>query len=152
MVLRDGERVELNDIPWDTYTGTEGETYQGYGIYIAGDQVEEATLGTVLKTSWLNTLDFVRIVRLSLQMLFTGRRGWTTQRAGGHRVHHHPGGHASETVAAAVENILYFGAMLAVNLAVMNLLPIPALDGGKIFFLIIDEIAMKLFREDPGEV
>ena len=56
-------------------------------------------------------------------------------------------GTASETIAAAVENILYFGAMLAVNLAVMNMLPIPALDGGKIFFLIIDEIAMKLFRK-----
>ena len=60
-------------------------------------------------------------------------------------------GLASETIAAAVENILYFGAMLAVNLAVMNMLPIPALDGGKIFFLIIDEIAMKLFRKKIPE-
>ena len=60
-------------------------------------------------------------------------------------------GAASETIGAAVENILYFGAMLAVNLAVMNLLPIPALDGGKIFFLIIDEIAMKLFRRKIPE-
>ena len=65
VVLRDGEKVELNDITWGTYTGTEGETYQGYGIYIAGDQVEEANLWTLLKTSWLNTIDFVRIVRLS---------------------------------------------------------------------------------------
>ena len=152
VVLRDGEEVELKDIAWDTYTGTEGETYQGYGIYIAGNQVEEATLGTVLKTSWLNTLDFVRIVRLSLQMLFSGQAGMddlsgpvgivsTITQVGS----------ASETVAAAVENILYFGAMLAVNLAVMNLLPIPALDGGKIFFLIIDEIAMKLFRKKIPE-
>ena len=62
-------------------------------------------------------------------------------------------GSASETVAAAVENILYFGAMLAVNLAVMNLLPIPALDGGKIFFLIIDEDRHEAVpEEDPGEV
>ena len=50
-----------------------------------------------------------------------------------------------------LENILYFGAMLAVNLAVMNMLPIPALDGGKIFFLIIDEITMKLFRKKIPE-
>ncbi len=33
--------------------------------------------------------------------------------------------------AAAAESILYFGALIAVNLAVMNLLPLPALDGGK---------------------
>ena len=143
VVLRDGEKVELNDITWGTYTGTEGETYQGYGIYIAGDQVEEATLWTLLKTSWLNTIDFVRIVRLSLQMLVTGQAGMDDLSG--------PVGIASETFAAAVENILYFGAMLAVNLAVMNMLPIPALDGGKIFFLIIDEIAMKLFRKKIPE-
>ena len=152
VVLRDGEKVELNDITWGTYTGTEGETYQGYGIYIAGDQVEEANLWTLLKISWLNTIDFVRIVRLSLQMLVTGQAGMddlsgpvgivsTITQVGT----------ASETIAAAVENILYFGAMLAVNLAVMNMLPIPALDGGKIFFLIIDEIAMKLFRKKIPE-
>ena len=152
VVLRDGEKVELHGITWGTYTGTEGEAYQGYGIYIAGDQVEEANLWTLLKTSWLNTIDFVRIVRLSLQMLVTGQAGMddlsgpvgivsTITQVGT----------ASETFAAAVENILYFGAMLAVNLAVMNLLPIPALDGGKIFFLIIDEIAMKLFRKKIPE-
>ena len=152
VVLRDGEKVELDNISWDTYTGTEGQSYKGYGIYIAGDQIQEATLGAKLKTSWLNTIDFVRIVRLSLQMLVTGQAGMddlsgpvgivsTITQVGS----------ASETFAAAVENILYFGAMLAVNLAVMNMLPIPALDGGKIFFLIIDEIAMKLFRKKIPE-
>ena len=48
---RDGEKVELNDVTWATYTGTEGETYQGYGVYIARDQIEEANLWTILKTS-----------------------------------------------------------------------------------------------------
>ena len=152
VVLRDGEKVALNNITWGTYTGTEGETYQGYGIYIAKDQVEEATLGVKLRVSWLNTIDFVRIVRLSLQMLVTGEAGMddlsgpvgivsTITRVGT----------ASETFAAALENILYFGSMLAVNLAVMNMLPIPALDGGKIFFLLIDEVAMKLFRKKIPE-
>ena len=152
VVLRDGEKVTLNDIAWGTYTGTEGETYQGYGIYIAGDQIEEANLWTILKTSWLNTLDFARIVRLSLEMLFTGQAGMddlsgpvgivsTITQVGT----------ASETIGDAIANILYFGAMLAVNLAVINMLPIPALDGGKIFFLIIDVIAMKLFRKKIPE-
>ena len=152
VVLRDGEKVELNDIPWGTYTGTEGESYEGYGFYIAGDQIEEGTLLTKLKVSWLNTIDFVRIVRLSLQMLVTGQAGMddlsgpvgivsTITQVGT----------ASETVADAVENILYFGSMLAVNLAVMNMLPIPALDGGKIFFLVIDGIAAKVFRRKIPE-
>ena len=37
--------------------------------------------------------------------------------------------------------------MIAVNLAVMNLLPIPALDGGHIMFLIISTVSEKLFRK-----
>ena len=41
----------------------------------------------------------------------------------------------------------YIAALIAVNLAVMNLLPLPALDGGRIFFLIINAAAMLLFRK-----
>ena len=37
--------------------------------------------------------------------------------------------------------------MIAVNLAVMNLLPLPALDGGKIFFLLINALCMLVFRK-----
>ena len=42
-------------------------------------------------------------------------------------------------------------AFIAVNLAVMNLLPIPALDGGRIFFLFINLVIEKIFRKklDP---
>ena len=43
----------------------------------------------------------------------------------------------SETAADAVFNIAYLGAFIAVNLAVMNMLPIPALDGGRVFFLLV---------------
>ena len=37
----------------------------------------------------------------------------------------------------AILNLLYFGAFIDVNLAVMNLLPIPALDGGRVVGLLI---------------
>jgi regulator of sigma E protease len=147
-VLRNGEKITLQNVPVQTYTGTAGESYQGYGLYIAQDRIEPATPGTVLKNAWLNTLDFARIVRLSLQMLFTGEAGMddvsgpvgivstVTQM-----------GQESESVREAVDNILYFAALIAVNLAVMNLLPIPALDGGHIFFLVLDAVSLKLFRK-----
>ena len=52
--------------------------------------------------------------------------------------------------AAAAESILYFGALIAVNLAVMNLLPLPALDGGKEFILVINTLTLALFtRQIP---
>ena len=37
----------------------------------------------------------------------------------------------------ALNNLAYFTAFIAINLAVMNLLPLPALDGGRIFCLIV---------------
>ena len=55
------------------------------------------------------------------------------------------------TTQAAVENIAYIAALIAVNLAVMNLLPLPALDGGRIFLLVVDAIAMALFKRKVSE-
>ena len=47
----------------------------------------------------------------------------------------------------ALPILLYFGAFLGVNLAVMNLLPIPALDGGRIFFVIVNGITYLFTRK-----
>ena len=51
----------------------------------------------------------------------------------------------------ALFSIFYFGAFIAVNLAVMNMLPIPALDGGRVFLLIITCIIEAISRKklDP---
>lgn len=40
-------------------------------------------------------------------------------------------------------NILSFAALLSINLGVMNLLPIPALDGGRAFFIFLEKIIAK---------
>ena len=55
---------------------------------------------------------------------------------------------ATEGFGAALENILFFAAMFAVNLAVMNLLPLPALDGGHVLFLLVNGIAVALFKKE----
>ena len=105
-----------------------------------------------MQYTWYTALDFVQLVRFSLVQLFTGGAGLddisgpvgivsTMSQVGSE----------AETASDAWSQIFYFAALLAVNLAVMNMLPIPALDGGKIFFLIIDEIAMKLFRKKIPE-
>ena len=58
---------------------------------------------------------------------------------------------ASETWVDALLNLLYYGAFIAVNLAVMNLLPIPALDGGRVVGLLLTTIVEKIIRKkiDP---
>ncbi len=44
---------------------------------------------------------------------------------------------ASATWVDALLNMLYFGGFIAINLAIMNLLPIPALDGGRVVALLL---------------
>ena len=147
VVLRDGEKVAFNDLAVGTYSDSEGGSYQGYGFYRTA-VVKEATLGTRLQYTWYNSIDFVRTVWFSLQMLVTGSAG-VGDLSGpvGIVSTINEVGAQSASIADALANIAYFGAMIAVNLAVMNLLPIPALDGGHIMFLIVSTIAEKAFRK-----
>ena len=146
-IERNGEVITLRDFTMERreYTDQNGKTYTGYGLYFGA---EEATLGRKLSYSWNNAMDFARLVRLSLQMLVTGQAG-VKDLSGpvGIVSTMTQVGEQAATTRAAVENIAYLAALIAVNLAVMNLLPLPALDGGKIFFLIINAVSMQLFKK-----
>lgn len=150
VVLRDGKKVVLNDFPMVLQECTDSSTgskYTGYGLYFGA--AEEATFASRLKMTWLNAIDFVRIVRYSLQELILGNAGMKDLSGPVGIVSTiNDVGEQSGSVRAALENIAYFGAMIAVNLAVMNLLPIPALDGGHIVFLCISTLIRKLFGKE----
>jgi regulator of sigma E protease len=45
-------------------------------------------------------------------------------------------------------NLIYIGAVISLNLGILNLLPIPALDGGRLLFLLIEAIRGK--KMDPN--
>ena len=152
-VIRDGEKIVLNDFPMtlQTYTGKDGSPYIGYGIYL-GSHLEEATLGVKLKYTWNTALDFVQLVIFSLKQLFIGGASITDLSGPVGIVSTMTEvGVAAETNRDAWRQIFYFAALLAVNLSVMNLLPIPALDGGRIFFLLVDAVSMLLFKRQVPE-
>jgi regulator of sigma E protease len=153
VVIRGGKKVALDDFPLrqQEYTAADGTSkYSGYGLYFG--ETEKATFFSKLQYSWLNTVDFVRTVRLSLQMLVTGQASMNDVTGPVGLVSAITQvGEQSENVKDAAENILYFAALIAVNLAVMNLLPIPALDGGHIFFLLLDTVAAALFKRKIPE-
>ena len=146
-IERNGEVITLRDFTMERreYTDQNGKAYTGYGLYFGA---EEATLGRKLSYSWNNAMDFARLVRLSLQMLVTGQAG-VKDLSGpvGIVSTMTQVGEQAATTRAAVENIAYLAALIAVNLAVMNLLPLPALDGGKIFFPVINAASMQLFKK-----
>ena len=143
ILLRDGEKL-TRTLTLQDYTNEKGESYRAYGFTYGG--VEEANFGVRMKYTCLNTIDFVRTVRLSLQMLFNGQAGMKDLSGPVGIVSTITDvGKQSENTKAAFENIAYLAALIAVNLGVMNLLPLPALDGGKIFFLVVNAICKAIF-------
>ena len=129
-VLRDGQKVELNDVPMNRNPET--------GLYGIGFQVKETTAASVPGRILPTAFNYVKGVVVSLQMLFTGQAGWQDM-SGAVGIVHMMSETATQTkdTSLAFLNLLVFGGFLAINLAVMNILPIPALDGGRILGLIL---------------
>ena len=134
VLLRDGKKIRLDDfhmVPL-SYEGYENKMF---GFYFG---LEEATPLVRLRYSWNSCMEFGRMVWMSLGMLFRGEVGMKDLSGPVGIVDlMAETGEQAETTSDAVYDILYLGAFIAVNLAIMNLLPIPALDGGRIFFLLI---------------
>ena len=151
VVERNGQKMVLNDFFMEKHpvTDASGTERRMFGMNFT---LEELDFGGKLRYAWVQTLDTVRMVRLSLQMLITGQAGITDMSG--------PVGivqmmsetaEASDTKFDAILNLLYFGAFIAINLAVMNLLPIPALDGGRVVGLLITTVVEGITRKkiDP---
>ncbi len=137
LVKRGSEKILLDDLRMEKHTVTyeDGSTRMLYGMNFS---IEKLNFSSKLKYAWAQCMDTVRLVRLSLQMLLSGQAGLKDMSG--------PVGivqqmstvaEASATKQAALRNMLYFGGFIAINLAVMNLLPIPALDGGRVVGLLI---------------
>ncbi|MBR5229005.1 MAG: site-2 protease family protein, partial [Firmicutes bacterium] len=48
-----------------------------------------------------------------------------------------------ETAQVGIINLIYLAGLLSLNLGLMNILPFPALDGGRLLFVVIRKIAGK---------
>ncbi|MDT6216643.1 RIP metalloprotease RseP [Streptococcus pneumoniae] len=55
---------------------------------------------------------------------------------------------SSDAAKNGIENILYFLAMISINIGIFNLIPIPALDGGKIVINILEAIRRKPLKQE----
>ena len=55
---------------------------------------------------------------------------------------------SSDAAKNGIENVLYFLAMLSINIGIFNLIPIPALDGGKIVLNILEAIRRKPLKQE----
>ena len=130
-VRRDGALVELPAVQFDVRE-TENGAYMDIGFVVYG--IEKTPLN-VLKEAWNSELYYGRIVFTSLIDLARGRQSINDLSG--------PVGIVSAIGQAAsygLGDVLELLALLTINLGIFNLLPVPALDGGKLVFLLIQGI------------
>ncbi len=142
-VKRNGEKVSVDKVKFETTT----QTVNGremltvvYDFIILG---VEPSIKTVPKYSVLESVSIVRIVWESLYDLATGKYGISDLSG--------PVGTVSFVADAAVQAktetdysyLFLLMSLIAINVGIMNLLPLPALDGGRLFILLIEMIFKK---------
>ena len=113
------------------------------GIYILGVQVAliDATFSERVYYAFWETINFVESMFESLIMLFTGNVK-IEQMTG-------PIGISEIVVkSSGIYDFVYLLCLISISLGLTNLLPIPALDGGRIFLLIIEGIRGKALKEE----
>lgn len=149
VVDRNGERVVLKDVhlPYQERIDEAGNYTRLRGLTMAVTADPTDFFGT-LGYAWNTSIDFVRLVWISLGDLVTGAVG-LRDLSGPVGIVNMMGevGSQSPTLFDAAWNLGYLAALIAVNLAVMNLLPLPALDGGRVFFLALNGLIYGLFRK-----
>ena len=133
-LIRDGEEMTLYDVSFVT----ESAEGQSFGVMDFKVYRDSKSFGNVLKHSFKKSFLIVRMCWESLYDLIRGR--YTIEAVSG------PVGISSaigNAAAAGFASLLYITVLISINLGVMNLLPIPALDGGRLLTQIIEMITRK---------
>ncbi len=144
VVRRGGEKVTLDGLMLAKEVPDENGQLK-FGLLFGARSL---TLPQRLGTAWNSALSFLQTAYKSIGMLIGGKVsadnmmgtvGITNE--------------LSERVKSSWSDVWYFVAFLSVNLAVVNLLPIPGLDGGKLLFLLIELVRGKPIKpEHEGAV
>ncbi len=134
VVIRDGETVTLTDVVFPTLE----EQGQSFGQVDFRVYRGEKNFGTVISGAFRNGCLIVRMCWESIFDLITGR--YTLAAVSG------PVG-ISTAIGSAISqgfaSVLYIVTLISINLGVMNLLPIPALDGGRLITVLFEMITRK---------
>ncbi len=128
-IKRDGEKKDVSILPVE---------YEGNYLIGVEMQTKDMTFKDAIVCGFKEMFFVVRVVIYSLMMLVTGKVP-VSQMSG-------PVGTTvliGQAAQMGIINLLYMFALLSVNIGIFNLIPFPALDGGRIFFLIIELIRRK---------
>lgn len=139
-VKRNGKNIVLDNVEF-----YDSETKGIFDFYVTPLDVNFIN---VMKYSALDTAATVKLVWSSLTDLITGKYG-INDMSGPVGIVNEIGNAAKEgeTVSDRIQSVISLTTFITINLGVFNLLPIPALDGGRLLFLIIEAIRRKPIPE-----
>ncbi len=149
VVLRDGDRVDLTVIPTVREREVNGKTVEEGVIGISGQQsiIRASSPAAAVLYGARATWHWTELTLVVLGKVVTGEMSRKT--IGGPITIAQVSGEAAEQGASSV---LFLIAILSINLGVLNLLPIPILDGGHLLFFAIEGILRKPLGERQREL
>jgi regulator of sigma E protease len=138
-VARGGRRLAFELTPYvDSIPGPDGKPRPVGRIGVAlgtGFTSEPLSLGEAVGEGWRATIEASTQIVRTVRGLFTGRISGST--VGGPIL---IGQLAGESARLGLDTFLSFMALISINLAILNLLPIPVLDGGQFLFLLAEAV------------
>jgi regulator of sigma E protease len=144
-VLRDGEKKVINNVRFPTETDG-GMTF---GLIDFSVEPLEKTFASFIYQTYFQSLSTIDMVWTSFFDLITGKYG-VDEISGPVGITQAIGNTAKEASENEGGNrtLLFLLALITMNLGIVNLLPLPALDGGRIIFLIIELVRRKPIKPE----
>lgn len=135
-INRDGEVITIPDVEFMTTQREDGSTGVYFDFIILA---EEKTFTSVMGASWREGCSTARLIIMSFIDLIRGKYG-INELSGPIGV----GTVISDAVKHyTFEDIMFIISLITINLGVFNLLPIPALDGARFLFMLVELIRRK---------
>ena len=144
-VVRNGEKVNLEGVTFEKITEN-GESRLKIDFYV---EAAEKNIGSVISYATGKTVSVARMTWMTLGDMLSGK----------YKINDLSGpvgivgaiGDAVESgdsIKEALQNVLSLAVFITINVGIFNLLPLPALDGGRLVFLIIEGIRRKPIKAE----
>ena len=141
VVRRDGEKVTLDNVKFELkYDEETGRNYLVYDFVVLG---KVRTLGNTITQSFKQEVSVATIVWRSLIDMVRGRYGLNELSGPVGTVDIIADAVGGVNTLAGAQTLIMLMVMITVNLGVFNLLPLPALDGGRLIFLLWEGITRR---------
>ena len=144
VVERNGQKVAINDVHFAYETNS--ETGKNTLIYDFKVLKEDITITNLFPYAFKNTIYYGRIILMSLRDMITGKYGINDLQGPVGIVT--TIGDVAEETGFDISFILDIATLITINVGIFNLLPLPALDGGRFVFLLIEAITKKQLKAE----